>query len=369
MSFDFNTHSIGKIEQGSGSITPSGTKTITENGTYNVTTYATASVNVQGGTEPTLVSLTVTPSTTTQTITPASGTDGYDTILVNNVTSSIDANIQASNIKSGVSILGVSGNVTALAGETTTITTNGTYTPSVGNGFTSVEVNVSGGGGSSFESVYEVVDGKLQRKTTPFTFTLASGSATSAKTNVLDYPAWQNYFANSGITAVDFSCLNLAISQNQYFKQFCYQCSGLKSANFKNITGVSGSNVFQKAFEETGIETVDFSELTSVTGGSVFANTFASTSSLLSVTFPKLSSITGASAFSYAFSNSGIQNLYFPALNSSSFGSNTNQFSSMINNTNGCTIHFPSGLQSTISGLSGASSNFGGRNAEIVYDL
>ena len=368
MSFDFNTHNIGYIEQGGG-VTPSGTKTITENGLYNVETFAKADVNVSGGTEPVLVSLTVTPATTTQTITPAANTDGYNTILVNNVTSSIDENIQAGNIKSGVSILGISGNVTELVGETKTITQNGTYAPTVGNGFTSVNVNVSGGGGSSFESIYEIVNNKLQRKTAPFTFTLASGVATSANTDVLDYTAWLNYFENSGVTAVDFSCLNLAISQNQIFKQFCYQCSGLKTANFKNITGISGSNVFQRAFQESGVETIDFSELTSISGSSAFAYAFQSTASLESLTFPKLNSITGSSAFSYAFSGSGIKSLYFPALNSSSFGSNTNQFDRMIYNTNGCTIHFPSGLQSTISGLTGASSNFGGSNATIVYDL
>lgn len=111
--------------------------------TGNITTYATAIANIQ--TEPTLASLTVTPSTTAQTLTPPSGTDGYNTVTVSAVTASIDSDIVASNIKSGCNILGVNGTVTELVGTTTTITQNGTYAPaSPSNGFTSVSVNVAG---------------------------------------------------------------------------------------------------------------------------------------------------------------------------------------------------------------------------------
>ena len=143
MSLNFSNNGLNYTPKGGGgSVTPTGTKTITENGTYDVTTYASASVDVATS-EPTIASLTITPSTTAQTYTAPTGTDGYSPISVGAVTSSIDKNITAGNIKSGVSILCVSGTVTELVGATTTITTNGTYTPTGGaNGFTSVSVNV-----------------------------------------------------------------------------------------------------------------------------------------------------------------------------------------------------------------------------------
>ena len=91
-----------------------------------------------------LTNLTVTPTTSQQTFNHT-GYDGYDQVVVNAVTSSIDSNIQAGNILSGKSILGVAGNVTKLNGTTKTITpttSNQTVTPSSPyNGFTSVTVN------------------------------------------------------------------------------------------------------------------------------------------------------------------------------------------------------------------------------------
>ena len=101
---------------------------------------------IPAGTSPTLASLTVTPSTTAQTLTPPSGTDGYNTIKVGAVTSAIDSDIVAGNIKSGVNILGVSGTVTELKGQTKTVTLTTTSTTTITpassyNGLTQVKVS------------------------------------------------------------------------------------------------------------------------------------------------------------------------------------------------------------------------------------
>ena len=87
---------------------------ITQNGRYDIAKYISANVNVSGGGSGNIEELNVTPSTSAQTINATASIDGYAPVKVAAVTSSIDSNITADNIKSGVSILGVTGNVVEL---------------------------------------------------------------------------------------------------------------------------------------------------------------------------------------------------------------------------------------------------------------
>ena len=54
--------------------------------------------------------LTISPTTSLQTFIPDEGVDGFNNVTVNAVTSSIDSNIIPKNIKRGITILGVDGN-------------------------------------------------------------------------------------------------------------------------------------------------------------------------------------------------------------------------------------------------------------------
>ena len=120
--------------------------TITANGIYNApspyTGYGRVEVDINTVNN---TSLTVTPTTSQQVFNPPSPYTGYTPVTINAVTSAIDSNIKASNIKSGVTILGVSGSVTELKGETRNVsitsTSGNTFTPSSGkNGITSITV-------------------------------------------------------------------------------------------------------------------------------------------------------------------------------------------------------------------------------------
>ena len=59
-----------------------------------------------------LQTATITPTTSSQTVTPESGYSGFSSVEVSAVTADIDENIVAGNIKSGVTILGVEGTYT-----------------------------------------------------------------------------------------------------------------------------------------------------------------------------------------------------------------------------------------------------------------
>lgn len=101
-------------------------------------------VNVGGGSA-TIEELNVTPSTSAQTIAATSSVDGYAPVNVAAVDASIDANIVAGNIKNGVEILGVTGSVIELNGETKTITPQvygqTLYPTAPKNGITEITVN------------------------------------------------------------------------------------------------------------------------------------------------------------------------------------------------------------------------------------
>lgn len=88
--------------------------------------------------DPVLQSKTITPTKLNQTVTPDTGYDALSSVIVNGVTSDIDSNITAGNIKEGVSILGVTGTLKPVAApnlqskSVSPLTTNQTIEPDEG---------------------------------------------------------------------------------------------------------------------------------------------------------------------------------------------------------------------------------------------
>lgn len=141
------------------SAVPTETKTVTLNGTYNPTTgkyFSSVTVNVPAETFNTQTKI-VTPTESTQTVSPDDGYDGLSTVTVNPISStyvgsavptkgvtSITPNSNSQTaISSGTYATGDI-TVSAVPTETKSITVNGTYTPSDGKYFSSVSVSVVG---------------------------------------------------------------------------------------------------------------------------------------------------------------------------------------------------------------------------------
>lgn len=120
-------------------------------------TYAPAILAISGGGSANLDTLNVTPSTSQQTLTPTAPLDGWDEVIVAAVTSSIDANILAENIKDGVTILGVQGTL-----DTTPNLQNKTVSPSTSQQTIQADNNYDGLDTVTVEAVTSSIDANIQ---------------------------------------------------------------------------------------------------------------------------------------------------------------------------------------------------------------
>lgn len=289
------------------------------------------------GKQPVIDTLNVTPTTSAQQITAPTGTDGYSPVNVSAVTSSIDANIVAGNIKKDVQILGVTGSYEGAASVhyiTFGIDNNGQL--------------VSGLGATS------VID---------------LTGCTTINTQYILNEAYKNNTIITG--AVDMSGVQIMGSGRNVCSSMFYGCTGITSVNLSSLTTISSINGLSSAFERcTGITSVDLSSLTSLTTNSAMSNCFKECSGLVSVSFPSLTTITGSSVLGACFmSCTSLTSLSFYALDTNSFGSNTTQFNNMVQGVTGCTVRFPMRIQSTIGSWASVTDGFGGTNTTVLFDI
>jgi hypothetical protein len=154
----------------------------------------------------------------------------------------------------------------------------------------------------------------------------------------------------------------------------------VKSVSFPDLETIDGDNALESAFEGgiidgsghsyAGLTSISFPKLRTISGNFAFQRTFYTQHGITGVEFPSLSSLTGYRAFQYCFyANAHLTSISFPALKSDSFGTRTNQFNNMLQSVTGCTVHFPSNLQSVIGSWSDVSAGFGGTNTTVLFDL
>ena len=275
--------------------------------------------------------------------------------------------------------------------------------------------NIPSGGGTGIPREVSQ-QGVYQTPTESFTFSLPQGA-----TNLADY-SLDRAFRRSGITSIDLSSIT-NLTGSFALERVCEYCNNLTSVDLSNLqtintgdTGSSTGKAFSYAFANcTNLTNINLSNLETITSsymmaGYTFDSCFSNCSSLSSVTFDKLKTVNNNYAFNYmfqgcaslttvrfplldtilatpsSFSGNGncfsrafqscpnLSNIYFNSLKTTSFGStNKNQFQNMLNRTGTTkthTLHFPSNMESTISGLQGYPL-FGGSSGYVTlsFDL
>lgn len=221
------------------------------------------------------------------------------------------------------------------------------------------------------ENVFTSVDsnGKLTASTTEQGDLVFTGFK-DVGDNVLE----EKFYEDSTITnGVVFNDLEQISGEEACISMFD-TCQNIKSASFPKLKVVSGDYACAGMFIYCiGLSSVSFPELTTISGVRSFMGIFTATP-LKSISFPKLSIISGYNTIGSAFRGcKELEDIYFPALTTTSFGSDLNQFLWLFDGhtaeTSGnVTIHFPSNLQSTIAELEGYPT-FSGNYTTLAFDL
>lgn len=186
------------------------------------------------------------------------------------------------------------------------------------------------------------------------------------------------FYKNSSLTTADLS--NLIIVYDRGLQGCFANNSNLVNVYLDNLTVLYGSRVMGSynssecgCFENcTSLQTLTMPKLVYITSASSVGEQVnklcKGCTSLSTVEIPSVKTIDNTYAFENAFKgNIALTTLSFPALKNT--GSINNQFSDMLSGVTGCTVHFPSNLQSVIGSWSSVTGGFGGTNTTVLFDL
>lgn len=193
-------------------------------------------------------------------------------------------------------------------------------------------------------------------------------------TTVSQTKAFYALFFEKDDFSFDVDLNNLeTVSGRESFSQFMNSCRNSK-VKANNIRTISGDGAMSGAFAQYRKQMVeidfDFTKLETVSGKNALSEAF--TLCYLKnpeVHFTNLHNLTGSGAFGLCFWRTNVSEIYFDSLTTQSFGSYTDQFNVMLFLVEGCTVHFPSNLESVIGEWDDVLAGFGGTNTTVLFDL
>lgn len=282
----------------------------------------------------TLDSKTVDPSTSQVTVN--SSADGMSSVTVTAVTSSIDQNISAGNIKKDVTILGVTGtfegggSAPVLQDVSVSYSQNGEYTLSASSGYdglgtVDISVNVPSQGGEPWyiqakrgqiTDVSNCSFGGLENINFGAAYALAGTAITTAPQmsfNSVAYCAFKGVF--EGCNSMSNADVSIHVDGSIGARAFenAFKGTYAKSLTF-DASIISGESCFENAFQESNIKDITFTctEI-SQDAANMFSNAFSNAYGTGTISFPNLTTVYNC-VFNNAFNSANYDTLSMPNL-------------------------------------------------------
>jgi len=177
----------------------------------------------------------------------------------------------------------------------------------------------------------------------------------------------QYAFRGTSITEVEIGQINPA---NNAMEGAFKDCLSLTKVTIKGTRIAAGTAYFNSLFENCPISTLDVSSVVEISGTSSstgHTRMFGGLTQLSEIAWYGLNKI-NRNALNGMFYGSTIGDMYFPSVTSSSF-IHTASLNYMFDGVTGCTAHFPSNVQATVEAQTGYSTQFGGTNCTVLFDL